>query len=111
MSAIPNAVDASQFTPNPSAANPEKITIVILSRLVYRKGIDLLVSIIPQICQLYPNVDFLIGGDGPKRVDLEQMREKYQLHDRVELVGPIKHAQVRNVCFLSFRLGLDVSLF
>lgn len=30
-------------------------------------------------------------------VDLEQMREKYQLQDRVELLGSIKPADVRNV--------------
>ena len=37
------------------------------------------------------------GGDGPKRIDLEQMREKYQLHDRVELIGAVKHSEVRDV--------------
>lgn len=35
--------------------------VVSLSRLVYRKGIDLLALVIPYICALYPNVDFLIG--------------------------------------------------
>ena len=35
--------------------------IVIVSRLVYRKGMDLLASIIPEICQQHDDVDFLIG--------------------------------------------------
>jgi len=96
---IPNAVDMSKFTPNPSAApNPkERINIVILSRLVYRKGLDLAVEVIPKVCARFPNVHFIIGGDGNKRLLVEEMREKYQLHDRVELLGAVPHDEVRNV--------------
>ncbi|KAJ1913507.1 Phosphatidylinositol N-acetylglucosaminyltransferase GPI3 subunit [Mycoemilia scoparia] len=97
VSAIPNAIVADHFVPDPKAANPDYITIVVVSRLVYRKGIDLLVAAIPRICQKYPNVRFIIGGDGPKRIELEQMREKYQLQDSVELLGSVQHANVRNV--------------
>ncbi|KAK0526351.1 Phosphatidylinositol N-acetylglucosaminyltransferase GPI3 subunit [Tilletia horrida] len=35
------------------------------------------------------------SGDGPKRVDLEQMREKYLLNDRVDLVGAIRPSDAR----------------
>ena len=59
----------------------------MLSRLVYRKGIDLIVKIIPVICAKYPLAHFIIGGDGPKKLLLEEMRESYLLHDRVELLG------------------------
>ncbi|CAH1758094.1 9205_t:CDS:10 [Entrophospora sp. SA101] len=110
VSVIPNAVLASQFKPDPGAQDPN-----FSNRLVYRKGMDLLVAVIPRICQKHPKVRFIIGnvyliskiiiikfknkkgGDGPKRVDLEQMREKYLLHDRVELLGAVKHHEVRNV--------------
>ena len=34
------------------------------------------------------------GGDGPKRVVLEEVREKHQLHDRVSLLGALQHSQV-----------------
>jgi len=37
------------------------VVIVVMSRLVYRRGTDLLVDIIPYICQKYPQVEFLIG--------------------------------------------------
>ncbi|RUS19323.1 hypothetical protein BC937DRAFT_87662 [Endogone sp. FLAS-F59071] len=97
VSVIPNAIVASQFKPDPSAADPNHITIVVISRLVYRKGMDLLVAVIPRICTMHPKVRFIVGGDGPKRIDLEQMREKHLLHDRVELVGPVKHHEVRDV--------------
>ena len=89
----------------------------MLSRLVYRKGIDLVVKyikrqiifdsekinitillrIIPIICEKFPLAHFIIGGDGPKRLLLEEMRERYQLHDRVELLGSVQHHAVRDV--------------
>lgn len=95
---IPNAVVPEQFEPNPNHKfNPSAITIVVASRLVYRKGIDLLVAVIPRLCERYPTLRFVIAGDGPKRVDLEQMREKHLLMDRVELVGAVPSHKVRDV--------------
>ena len=41
---IPNALNANDFTPDPSRRFPlHTINIVIVSRINYRKGIDLLV--------------------------------------------------------------------
>jgi len=92
------------------------VTIVVLSRLAYRKGIDLLVAAAPRICARFPHVHFVIGwyfggsilrellmsciggGDGPKLIDLLQMREKFLLQDRIELLGPIHPRDVRSVC-------------
>lgn len=42
-------------------------------------------------------VRFVIGGDGPKRVRLEEMREKHSLQDRVEMLGAVPHARVQSV--------------
>lgn len=38
VSVIPNAVDPTDFTPDPSRRDDSTITIVVVSRLVYRKG-------------------------------------------------------------------------
>ena len=72
---IPNAVLTDSFIPNPSNRDTSFITIIILSRLVYRKGCDLLVDIMPIVCSKHPDVRFIVGGDGPKRVALEQAKE------------------------------------
>lgn len=53
----------------------DTVTIVVISRLVYRKGVDLLAGVIPAICSIHPQVSFLIGGDGPKRIVLEEVIE------------------------------------
>lgn len=42
VSVIPNAVDPTDFTPDPSQRPPDRITIVVISRLVYRKGTAIL---------------------------------------------------------------------
>lgn len=97
VSVIPNAVDGTMFTPDPTQTPKDKMNIVLVSRLVYRKGMDLLAAVIPQICSMHQDVQFLIGGEGPKRIVLEEMRESNDLHDRVHLLGAINHKDVRNV--------------
>jgi len=93
---IPNAVDTTKFTPQPSKRN-KRITVVVVSRLVYRKGVDLLIGIIPLICKAFPNVDFLIGGDGNKKLELETMVHNECLEDRVTFLGFVPHSSVRDV--------------
>ncbi|KZT00660.1 glycosyltransferase family 4 protein [Laetiporus sulphureus 93-53] len=94
---IPNAIVADQFKPAGSMHPIDTVTIVVISRLAYRKGIDLLVATAPRICAYFPNVNFVVGGDGPKLIDILQMREKHMLQDRIEMLGPVRHSDVRNV--------------
>jgi phosphatidylinositol N-acetylglucosaminyltransferase subunit A len=99
VSVIPNAVSASQFTPNPvnrASSDTDIITIVIVSRLVYRKGIDFLAGIIPYFKER-KNVNFIIAGDGPKRELLEEIREKNNMQDRIQMLGALEHSDVRDV--------------
>lgn len=53
---IPNAVDTAMFKPAVNRPSRLEIIIVVISRLVYRKGVDLLVEVIPEVCRLQPNV-------------------------------------------------------
>ncbi|XP_012173127.1 phosphatidylinositol N-acetylglucosaminyltransferase subunit A isoform X4 [Bombus affinis] len=97
VSVIPNAVDTTLFMPDISKRDDNFITIVIVSRLVYRKGVDLLARIIPDLCSRYKNVQFLIAGDGPKRWLIEEVRERNLLQHRVTLLGSLEHSQIRHV--------------
>ncbi|ORY81861.1 hypothetical protein BCR37DRAFT_367902 [Protomyces lactucae-debilis] len=98
VSVIPNAVVSSNFSP---AISPplltEEIVIVVICRLFYNKGADLLVACIPRICAMHPKVKFILAGDGPKMIDLIQMRETYMLQDRIEMLGAVRHENVRDV--------------
>ena len=50
VSVIPNAVDSGRFVPDLTLRpTSPKVNIVIMSRLVYRKGVDLLVELIPRV--------------------------------------------------------------
>ena len=39
----------------------------------------------------------LPGGDGPKRIILEEVQEKYELHDKIQFLGGLEHEKVRDV--------------
>lgn len=41
-----------------------RVTVVALSRLTYRKGVDLLNVVVPAVCARHPHVDFIIGQPG-----------------------------------------------
>ncbi|OAQ61042.1 phosphatidylinositol N-acetylglucosaminyltransferase GPI3 subunit [Pochonia chlamydosporia 170] len=113
VSVIPNAVVAENFRPKDYPSSPgagfapdpspqrlgpnDMITIVVISRLFYNKGTDLLTATIPRILENNPNTRFIIAGSGPKAIDLEQMIEQNVLQDRVEMLGPVRHEDVRDV--------------
>lgn len=120
VSVIPNAVDTAFFTPDPKQRPTDinqsnikhpferrtfyallniffvlfSVTVIIVSRLVYRKGVDLMAGVISKMTNM-KNVNFLIGGDGPKRTLLEEVREKNNIQDRVTLLGALEHSRVR----------------
>ncbi len=121
VSVIPNAVDADVFTPNHDRLIPhveedgtKRVVIVIGSRLVYRKGIDLVVAIVPTICSMRfaggYRADFLVGGDGPKRILFEEMIERHHLQDRVKMLGELCHSDVRDELLAKGDVFLNTSL-
>lgn len=118
ISVLPNAVDTQAF--RPSEIPKEKsntITIVVVTRLVYRKGVTLLKDVIPKICSLFSNVNFIIGGAGELKYLLEQVVENNNLFERVKLLGPIPSHKVRDVliqgdiflnCSLTEAFGISI---
>ncbi|KAN0140150.1 transferase [Lactarius tabidus] len=94
---IPNAIVVDHFRPARSVPSTDTITIIVVSRLAYRKGVDLLVATAPRICAAFPNVRFIVCGDGPKMIDLLQMRETHFLQDRITLLGPVAHRDVPSI--------------
>ena len=97
-SSLVSLADSTSLPPQPQRLGPHDIiTIVVISRLFYNKGTDLLIAAIPRILASHPNVRFIIAGSGPKAIDLEQMLERRVLQDRVEMLGPVRHEEVRDV--------------
>jgi glycosyltransferase involved in cell wall biosynthesis len=59
--------------------------------------------------QFLNQVHFLIGGDGPKRLVLEQVREREGLHERVSLLGALDQSEVHGT-LLRGHIFLNTSL-
>ena len=89
---IPNGISSS-FNPArfPTLPPARPIRIVTCCRLEYRRGIDLLIRIIPQICADNEDVQFVIAGDGPYRIQIEEIIERHFLQGRVILQGMVPH--------------------
>jgi len=94
------------------------ITIVLGSRLVYRKGIDLVAELLPVLCRdgyrhdngvLHP-IHFLIAGDGPKRILIEEIIEKHKLQQCVHMLGELQHSEIRDRLLVRGDIFLNTSL-
>lgn len=57
----------------------------------------MLVDVIPEILRKHDNIHFIIGGDGPKMILLREMRDKYNIADKVELLGSLPNSEVPKV--------------
>ena len=68
-----------------------------------------MIEVIPAICRKYENVVFVVGGSGPMQIDLEEMIERHNLQDRVEMLGAVEHHKVRDV-LASGHIFLNCSL-
>ncbi|CAF1120054.1 unnamed protein product [Didymodactylos carnosus] len=109
ISVVPNAIDSAVFVPDTTKRSNERITIIVASRLVYRKGIDLLIGVLPKILKTYPNVEFKIAGNGPKEIDIQEVREREAYEERVQLVGSVSHDKM-NEFLNSGHIFLNTSL-
>ena len=78
----------------------KEVTIVVCSRLTYRKGIHLLAKLIPLTLKGNKNVRFIIAGSGPMEPHLREVCEKThkkECRGKVEFLGDAKHEDVPNI--------------
>ncbi|KAL0265753.1 UNVERIFIED_CONTAM: hypothetical protein PYX00_011468 [Menopon gallinae] len=92
---VPNAVSRSFGVSKKSRSG--KTIVVSSCRFTYRKGIDILIQVIPKVCAIVEDLEFVILGDGPKRDELEQMIDDHSLKDRITLLGSVDHKDVGKV--------------
>ncbi len=95
---IPNGVFTEEFDPLPRTGlfkqklsfSPERRYVLFLSRLHFKKGTDILAQAFATICDMYPDVDLVVAGpDGGARDDLLELVRKFDIQQRVHLIGPI----------------------
>ncbi|MBW8011849.1 MAG: glycosyltransferase family 4 protein [Chloroflexi bacterium] len=80
---IPNGVDAANYPGSTRRWEPTHILFV--GRLVYQKGIDLLIKALAGIKELIWEVSLV--GDGPQRKELQALGERLGIGERVNFIG------------------------
>lgn len=95
---IPNGVFVEEFEQLPSPgpfldliSRPNgRRYVLFLSRLHYKKGLDLLAHAFRQVAQECPDVDLIVAGpDGGAEDDFRTLVRRFGLERRVLMVGPL----------------------
>jgi len=71
-----------------------KKIMLSVSHLINIKGIDLNLKVLARLKEKYPNLIYLIIGDGPERKNLEKLVQNLKLQDKVEFLGQLPHNEV-----------------
>jgi phosphatidylinositol alpha-1,6-mannosyltransferase len=117
-------VDVDTFAPTVSGAAvrrryglADRPVVVCVSRLVPRKGQDVLIQAMPAIAAAVDGAALLIVGGGPYQQKLRALAERTGVADRVVFTGPVpaaelpEHFAAGNVFAMpcrTRRLGMDV---
>ncbi|MFT4199543.1 glycosyltransferase family 4 protein [Gordonia sp. (in: high G+C Gram-positive bacteria)] len=99
---LPPGVDVRRFAPDPSARQRirerhglgERPVIVCLSRLVPRKGQDMLIRALPEIREQIPDAALLIVGGGPYAQTLHDLAAASGVDEHVVFTGSVPGAEL-----------------
>ena len=69
--------------------------ILYAGRVVYQKGVDVLVDAIPYVLRHVPTAMFLFAGDGEMHWDLEAATKTRGLEHNIRWLGKIPREQLR----------------
>jgi phosphatidyl-myo-inositol dimannoside synthase len=94
---LASGVDTELFRPDPNAGAAVRLrhglvdrpVVVCVSRLVPRKGQDVLIRALPEIRRRVPDAALLIVGGGPYRARLETLAATAGLTDHVVITGSV----------------------
>lgn len=89
--------DPSRFRPDAPGAESwrrelgldGKRVLLSVSRLMARKGIDTALHAVARLADRYPDLVYMVGGDGPERGRLERLAAELGIADRVLFLGAV----------------------
>jgi glycosyltransferase involved in cell wall biosynthesis len=98
MRVIPYGIDAEQFYPAAAAGTavreqlgvaPDQPMIVWVSRMVYKKGLSVLLNAMPTVLRHHPRMMLVLGGYGDLRDTLERQAQELGIAANVLFPGPV----------------------
>jgi len=99
---LPPGVDTDRFRPDPASRAElrtrfglgQRPTVVCLSRLVPRKGQDMLIRALPSIRQRVNGAALVIAGGGPYLAALRRLADRFGVSDHVTFTGGVPAADL-----------------
>lgn len=93
---VPNGVDLNKFqNPNDKFQNnPNQKTIITVSRLVPKNGVDILIRAMEKVKKETPEAICQIVGDGRQRKELEKLTRKLGLENEIQFSGSIPNHEI-----------------
>lgn len=93
---LPSGVDTTAFFPGSGGTQvraryglTDRPVVVCVSRLVPRKGQDMLIRALPAIRRQVPDAALLLVGGGPDLPRLERLAGEFEVADEVIFTGPV----------------------
>jgi glycogen synthase len=77
--------------------HPVAPTILFAGRIVYQKGVDILLNAIPLVLRHVPEAMFVFAGDGEMRWDLENSSKARGLEHNTRWLGKVEHRKLRKL--------------
>lgn len=93
---IHHGVDTERFRPDPEARARVRHSLglaattpllVTAAALEERKGVQWVLRALPEVLQTHPDTLYLVLGDGPYRLALEELAQTLNLNDHVRFLG------------------------
>lgn len=66
-----------------------KRVLLTVSRLVERKGVDKVIRCLPRLCDVIPELVYVVVGSGPERGRLERLAQEMGISERVVFAGRV----------------------
>lgn len=87
--------DPKQFTLPTQKENTAPILLTV-SRLVPRKGIDLVIKTLPALLETWPDLQYVVVGDGPDQKRLQSLTQQLTVKDTVHFLGRVSDEQLKH---------------
>jgi phosphatidylinositol alpha-1,6-mannosyltransferase len=99
---VPLGSDPARFGPDGprwagAARLPPGRRILTVARLVPHKGIDRGIETVARLRDRFPDLRYLVAGEGPDRARLERIAAEAGVADRVDFLGPVSEADLPGV--------------